>query len=80
MARMREAKLKYKNTLNPAQKEKIEQIAEELPDSVIVPEDETQEEELLTEEKMHVLGVSQYGETDKIIKKNYNKSRTKAKT
>ena len=52
--------------ISEREKQKIQQIAETLPDTVIVPEDESQKGgEVLSEETMHVLGVSHYGETGK---------------
>ena len=61
--------MQMKISISERQKQKINQIAEELPDSVIVTELEPAEQPILIEEIMLDLGVSQYGETDKIIKK-----------
>lgn len=65
LARMREEKLKKKFSLSQPQKDKVKQLAEELPDSVIVPEEEEEEpkNKWLTDEVLHELGAAPYGET-----------------
>jgi hypothetical protein len=65
LARIIQEKIQKKSSISEHEKKKIEQIAEELPDSVIVQEDETQKEEVLTDEIMYELGVAKYGETGK---------------
>ncbi len=52
-------KIQVKTSISEREKRKIEQIAEALPDSVIVPEPEEPEQpSLLTDEIMHDLGGS----------------------
>ncbi|MGZ5491539.1 MAG: hypothetical protein ACXWE7_12050 [Nitrososphaeraceae archaeon] len=69
LARMREEKLKRKISLNQAQKQNLDQIAETLSDDVIVPEDESAEEKAEQDQKFwetaQELGISEYGETGK---------------
>lgn len=62
METAREAKINKKLLISEHEKKKIEQIAEELPQDVIVEEEE-ETPTGLTDETMHELGVAPYGET-----------------
>ena len=66
MESAREAKIRKKILISEHEKKKIEQIAEDLPDTVIVPEEEESEEDKEKwNETMQELGVAEYGETGK---------------
>ena len=63
---MNEAKIGKKIAISEREKKKLEQVAEELPDSVIVPdEDKEEEEKQKFWETVQELGVAEYGETGK---------------
>lgn len=62
MEAAREAKFRKKILISETEKKKIDQIAEELPQDVIIEEEESTG---LSDETMHELGVAPYGETGK---------------
>jgi hypothetical protein len=60
-------KIQLKSSISEREKQKLDQIAEDLPDSVIVPdrEEETEDEKEQWNQTFQELGVAPYGETGK---------------